>query len=127
MTIGPTIVYHFRPFVQGTDWSRTLTFTTAGVADVLTSYTARMVVRDKPHQGGNIILDISTTPNTNGSSIVITGASGLVTINLTDLDTDLLTMDTAYYDLKLTSPSGSGYLERVPITGTLSIIRKITP
>lgn len=121
-----TIEYNWQPFVQGTDWSRTLVFTVAGAVVPLTDYTAKMSIRDEPHSGGNLIIDLSTTVNANGSVITITGASGWVTLTLTDVDTDLLTREVYYYDLKLTSPVADGSKEIVPIHGKMSIIPKVT-
>lgn len=116
--------YDWKPFVQGTDWARTLAFSTGGVATPLTSYHAAMVIRDQPSVSGNILLSIDdVTPTANGSVITINAASGLVTITITDLDTDNFTWMEAYYDLKLTDASSK---ESVPIYGKLTVIPKIT-
>jgi len=119
----PTAVYNWNPFKQGTDWSRSVTFKTNGVEDTLTGWTAKFTVRDEDNTGGALILDISTTVNANGSIITITG--GVVTITLSDVDTDLLIFNTYYYDLKLISTAGTGSKEDTPLTGTLTILRNV--
>ena len=73
-----TVEYNFRPMVQGTDWERTLEFKTNGVADDLTGWDARMTFRDEPHSGGNIIIDLTTTPTAQGSVITISASTGHV-------------------------------------------------
>ena len=122
-----TVEYNFRPMVQGTDWERTIEFKTNGSADDLTGWDARMTFRDEPHEGGNIITDLTTTPNAHGSVITIAASTGLVTPAITDVDSDDFTLDKLYYDLKMISPSSDGSKEHVPMRGYLPIIRKVTP
>lgn len=124
-----TIEYDFKPFKQGIDWSRTIEFKTSGVADDLTGYKAAMTIRSEPHKGGTEYLtitsssDLGTTPTAGGSSIGITAATGLVTLNITDTDTDAFTWKTGYYDLKIIDASNN---EHVPMYGKITVIPKIT-
>lgn len=123
-----SIEYNFRPFKQGTDWERSLEFKTSGVAKDLTGWVAKMTIRTEPHSGGVSILAIdSVTPTANGSTIVISAASGIITLKITDVDSDAFTWETAYYDLKMISPVADGSKEYVPIYGKLTVIPKVTP
>lgn len=116
--------YDFQPIMQGTDWIRNIVFSTSGVADTLTSYTATLTIKDEPHSGGNLILQLTATPTANGSSTTVTGATGTVTLTITDVDLDAFVLDKYYYQLKLTSPA-SAYLEYVPLYGILPILRNL--
>ena len=118
--------YNFQPTVQGTDWERTLEFKTNGVADDLTSWDAKATFRDKPNLGGAIVIDLTTTPNAQGSCLVISASTGLVTFRIVDVDSDGFGQDVLYWDLKMIGPPADGSKESVPIRGTLPIIRKIT-
>lgn len=121
-----TIRYDFKPFKQGADWERTLEFKTAGVANDLTGYKAYMTIRDEPHVGGNQLLGIcSTAATANGSVITITGSLGLVTLFMSDTDTDSFNWTKGYYDLKLVGPT-PGFRETVPIYGEITVIPHIT-
>ena len=121
-----TAYYDFEPMVQGTDWERTLEFKTNGVADDLTDWDAHATFRDKPNIGGAIVIDLTTTPNAQGSVIVISASTGLVTFRIVDVDSDSFAQDVLYWDLKMTGPPADGSKESVPIRGTLPVIRKIT-
>jgi hypothetical protein len=116
--------YDFQPIVQGTDWIRNIVFSTSGVADTLTNYTATFIIRDEPHSGGNSILSLTATPTANGSSTTVTGATGTVTVTITDVDLDAFVLDKYYYQLKLTSPT-SAFLEYVPLYGIITVIRNL--
>lgn len=124
-----TIEYDWKPFVQGIDWSRTIEFKTSGVVDDLTGYKAAMTIRSEPHKGGTEYLtvtsssDLGTTPTAGGSSIGFTDLLGLLTINITDTDTDAFTWKTGYYDLKIIDNAGK---EHVPMYGKMTVIPKIT-
>lgn len=76
-----------------------LTFTwkdSAGVAVDLTSYTARMQIRNKP--GGS---DLHETL-TNGAGITLGGAAGTIRIQRTAAQTTAYTFARGVYDLELT-------------------------
>jgi len=121
-----TAYYDFKPMVQGTDWERTLEFKTNDVADNLTDWDAKATFRDKPNLGGAIIIALTTTPNAQGSVIVISASTGLVTFRIVDVDSDAFAQDILYWDLKMIGPAAGGSKESVPIRGTLPIIRQIT-
>ncbi len=116
--------YDFQPVKQGTDWVRNIDFATAGTLDTLTNWTATFTIRDEPHSGGNLILQLTATPTANGSSTAVTGATGRVTVTITDVDLDAFVLDKYYYDLKLTSPS-SAFLEYIPLYGIIPILRNL--
>lgn len=115
--------YNFQPIKQGTDWTRPIVFSTSGVENDLTDYTAKFTIRDEPHSGGALVLQLSGTPTANGSFTDVTG--GTVTVTITDLDLDNFTQDELYYELRITSPVGGGSLESAPLYGTLTILRSL--
>jgi len=128
-----SVRYNFSPFVQGTDWNRTLVFTTAGVAFPLTGYKAIMTIRDEPHSGGNELLTLASDPSDNSdnnidSSITITEALGAITLNISDEDSDLFIWknNKAFYDIKLIAPESGGSGKYVPVYGEMEIIPKVT-
>lgn len=85
-----------------------------------------MTIRDKPTMNGAELLTIQTSiSTTNGSSINIDGPNGLVTLVITDLDTDAFNWTKAYYDIKLISGDGDA-IESVPLYGELTVIPKVT-
>lgn len=121
-----TVRYDFKPFKQGADWTRTLEFKSNESAVDLSGYTAKMTIRDKPTVNGAELLTIqTTTPTTNGSVITMDGVNGLITLSITDDDTDGFNWTKAYYDLKLIS-GDSDAIESVPIYGELTVIPKVT-
>ena len=119
-----TARYDFKPFKQGVDWTRVIEFKTAGVATPLTDYHARMTIRDEPSISGAELLSINDVTHTaNGSLITIVAATGLVSLFISDEDTDSFTWTKAYYDLKLIDASAK---ESVPLYGELRVIPKVT-
>lgn len=109
---------------QGEDWSRVLTVktkatsTSVPVVKTLTGYTARMTIKDR--YSGTSILSLTTE---NGR-ISITGASGIVTLTLTDIETAALAAtNNAIYDLELIS--GAGAVEKL-LKGNITIQSEVT-
>jgi len=128
-----SVRYNFKPFVQGADWNRTLVFTTGGVAVPLTGYRAIMTIRDEPHSGGTELLTLASASSDNSagnldSSITITEAEGILTLKISDEDSDLFIWknNKAYYDVKLYEPASDGGEVHVPVYGDLEIIPKVT-
>lgn len=86
----------------GATFSLTVTYTDAGGTPInLTGYTARMQIRDA-RADAVAALELNTT---NGR-IVITGATGLLTLSIAAVDTALLDMRSGVYDLIITSAGG---------------------
>lgn len=79
---------------QGAKWTLTLELTTDGVAKSLTGYSAKMEIR--PGENASEILE---TLSTTGGEIVITAATGTITLTLTKSETDALNFHRAIYDL----------------------------
>jgi tRNA threonylcarbamoyladenosine modification (KEOPS) complex Pcc1 subunit len=101
---------------QGTTFTKSFIWKdSAGDVINLTGFTARMQFRQ--NVSSSSILLSATTEN---SKIVITGAEGKVTINLSASDTAALTFSTAVYDLELIS-SASEVTRLVGGTVTLSL------
>lgn len=101
---------------QGTTFTKSFIWKdSAGDVINLTGFTARMQFRQ--NISSSSILLSATTEN---SKIVITGAEGKVTINLSASDTAALTFITAVYDLELIS-SASEVTRLVGGTVTLSL------
>lgn len=98
-----TPIYNFIPFYQGDTWSATLTVKDSNdVAKDLTGYTAKMEIRLGP--GTPILATLATTP---GTGIVITAATGVITLSMTATVSAALTFKKAKYSLKLTSSGGA--------------------
>ena len=86
---------------QGATYTLAITYKdSAGVPINLTNYTAAMQLRLQ-YDSPTTALSLSSPSN----GIVITGASGLVTITITDTQTAALASDTFLYDLEITSPT----------------------
>jgi hypothetical protein len=101
--------YDFRPIVQGSTWRRVLTWRPGGTAANLTSYTARMQVRDK--LGGSVVLDLTTE----NDGITLGGAAGTITLVVTDEQCAALRVPDSpgrkdfVYDIKLIPASGEAF------------------
>lgn len=103
---------------QGATYSLALTYKDSnGTAINLTGYTAAMQIRTS--------YDSSTTvvSLTSSSGIVITAATGLLTITITSIQTAALTPGTYVYDLEITS--GSGVVSRL-IQGSVMVSAEVT-
>lgn len=68
----------------------------------LTGYTAAMQIRDS---AGELLLDLSATPTTNGSVLTVTEAAGTIDVSISDEDTADLT--NGVYDLVIEDGSGN--------------------
>lgn len=101
---------------QGTTFTKSFIWKDSnGTVINLTGFTARMQFRQ--NISSSSVLLSATTEN---SKIVITGAEGKVTINLSASDTAALNFSTAVYDLELIS-SASEVTRLVGGTVTLSL------
>ncbi len=86
---------------QGADWFFNVTYEQpAGTPVNITSYTAALQLRSLP-QSATAVLSLTT-----GSGITITGASGLVAVHATAVQTGAIVAGDYYYDLEITSPLG---------------------
>ena len=86
---------------QGADWFFNVTYEQpAGTPVNITNYTAALQLRSLP-QSATAVLSLTT-----GSGITITGASGLVAVHATAVQTGAIVAGDYYYDLEITSPSG---------------------
>lgn len=92
--------------------------TSAGVVIPLTSYTARMQARPTPSSAVTV-MDATTT---NGQ-LVVTGATGTVTLALTAAQSAALDFDRAVYDIEIVSPAG--VVTRL-VQGTVTLSREVT-
>ena len=85
---------------QGATYSLALTYKdSAGAAINLTNYTAAMQIRSS-YESTTTVLSL-----TSSAGIVITAATGLLTITITSTQTAALTPGTYVYDLEITSAS----------------------
>ena len=85
---------------QGATYSLALTYKdSAGAAINLTGYTAAMQIRSSYDSTSTIV------SLTSSAGIVITAATGLLTVNITSTQTTALTPGTYVYDLEITSAS----------------------
>ena len=89
----------------------------SGTAINITSYTARAMFR--PDYGSDPVLSLTTA----ASTIVITGASGIVTFNVPAATTAFLYAGTGVWDLELVSPAG--VVTRL-IGGTYTVSTEVT-
>ena len=106
---------------QGATFNQIITWQDpAGAAIDITSFTAKLQVRDTK---GSLLLDLSTTPNANGSKLTLGGSNGQITILITATDTAAMTFTTARYDLKLTAPNG---VATRLIKGAVSLDKQVT-
>lgn len=86
---------------QGADWFFNVTYENpAGTPVNITSYTAALQLRSLP-ESTTAVLSLAT-----GSGITITGASGLVAVHATAVQTGAIIAGDYYYDLEITSPQG---------------------
>jgi hypothetical protein len=92
--------------------------TSAGVVIPLTSYTARMQAR--PTQSSAVTVMDATTDN---GQLVVTGATGTVTLTLTAAQSAALDFDRAVYDIEIVSPAG--VVTRL-VQGTVTLSREVT-
>jgi hypothetical protein len=103
---------------QGATWSVVVTYKdSTGAAINLTGYTAAMQVRQ---QYSSADADLTLTSPSGG--IVITGATGVVTITMTATQTAALEEGYYVYDVELTSGS---YKDRL-IQGQLTVAPEVT-
>ena len=85
---------------QGTTFSKQLTYTIDSVPVDLTTYTARMQVREK-YTSKTSVVDITTE---NGG-ITLGGDAGTIDLYISDVVTELLPAKDYVYDLELVSSS----------------------
>jgi hypothetical protein len=86
---------------QGADWYINFTYENpAGTPVNITSYTAALQVRTSP-LAATTVLSLAT----GGNGIVITGATGLVAVHATAVQTGNITNGRYTYDLEITSPT----------------------
>ena len=86
---------------QGSTYTLAVTYKdSTGAAINLTGYTAAMQLR-LDYDSATAALSLSSPSN----GIVITGASGLVSITMSATQTAALSADTFLYDLEITSPT----------------------
>lgn len=86
---------------QGSTYTLAVTYKdSTGAAINLTGYTAAMQLR-LDYDSATAVLSLSSPSN----GIVITGASGLVSITMSATQTAALSADTFLYDLEITSPT----------------------
>lgn len=106
---------------QGATFTQLVTWKTGpapGTAVDLTGCTARMHARAKVADALTL-LNLTTT---NGG-LVLGGAAGTVTINLTDEQTTLLAWKSAVYDLEIEFPDGT--VKRL-MRGSISVSPEVT-
>lgn len=102
---------------QGTTFSKQLTYTIDSVPVDLTTYTARMQVREK-HTSKTSVVDISTE---NGG-ITLGGESGTIDLYISNEVTSLIVAKDYVYDLELISSSNVYRL----IEGKFSVTPEVT-
>jgi hypothetical protein len=76
--------------------------TSAGTAIDLSGYTARMTLR-ADFEATTALLSLTSSP---AAGLVVTGASGLVTVTITNTQTAALTAGPFVYDLEIVSAGG---------------------
>lgn len=104
---------------QGTTVSVQWAYRTAANAVIdLTSYTARLQAR--PTVSSAVTVMDATTAN---GQLVITGATGVVTLSLTATQSSALDFNSAVYDLEIVSPAG--VVTRL-VQGTVTLSREVT-
>ena len=104
---------------QGSTYTLALTYKdSSGAAINLTGYTAAMQIRDTVNSATT---QLSLSSPSNG--IVITAATGLITITITDTQTRALVANTYVYDLEITS--GAGVVTRL-IQGSVIVNAEVT-
>lgn len=104
---------------QGTTVSIQWAYRTAANAVIdLTSYTARLQAR--PTVSSAVTVMDCTTAN---GQLVVTGATGVVTLSLTATQSAALDFNSAVYDLEIVSPAG--VVTRL-VQGTITLSREVT-
>jgi hypothetical protein len=104
---------------QGADWYITVVYKdSAGTAINLTGYTAALQIRDTY---ADSTTDLSLTSPSGG--IVITGATGTISIHATAAQTRAIAAGNYVYDLEITS--STGIVTRL-IQGKISISPEVT-
>lgn len=105
--------------MQGADKTFTLNLTDNNDNAVdLTSYTAKLEIRDRP--GGASISSLTSSP---AAGITITAATGTIVIAWTAAQTALFTFTTAPYDLFLTSGTGA---KTCILRGNIQLIQRVS-
>jgi hypothetical protein len=104
---------------QGATYTLALNYKdSAGTAINLTGYTAAMQLRST-YASTEAALSLSSPSN----GIVITGATGLISITITDTQTSALSANAFVYDLEITSASN---VKTRLIQGNATIIPEVT-
>jgi hypothetical protein len=106
---------------QGATFTRTVQwFQADGVTPVnLAGYSARMMIRPS-HPSATVLVSLTSTP---AAGLVITDATGVVAITITDEQTAALEAGSAVYDLEL--ESSGGQVTRL-IEGDVTITPEVT-
>lgn len=105
--------------MQGADKTLTLQLTdNNGNAVSLTSYTAKLEIRDKP--GGTLISSLTSSP---AAGITITAATGTIVVAWTSAQTVLFAFDTAPYDIFITSGSS---VKTCILRGNINLLHRVT-
>ena len=104
---------------QGADWYINFSYKdSAGVAINLTGYTAALQLRSEPSDA-TAVLSLSSP----SSGIAITGATGLIAVHATAVQTAAIQEGIYYYDLEITS--GAGIVTRL-IQGQIVVSPQVT-
>lgn len=103
---------------QGATFDEVLTWKDANDDPInLTNYTARMSIKDD--YDGAELLSLTTA----NQRLVLGGAAGTITFNVSATDTAALTFDEAIYDLEL--EDSGGVVERL-VEGNVKLNRNVT-
>jgi hypothetical protein len=90
---------------QGSRWQRTINYKTAdGVVIDITGWTARMQIR-KSVTSSTVLLELTTE----NDRIVIDGAAGEITLDLSATETASITWKSGVYDLELIPDAASAF------------------
>ena len=104
---------------QGATYSLAISYKDSnGAAINLTNYTAAMQLRSD-YSSADAVLSLSSPSN----GIVITGATGLITITITDTQTAALSANAFVYDLEITSASN---VKTRLIQGSVTVSPEVT-
>lgn len=105
---------------QGATFYREITYkTSAGAVVDLSSYSARMKIRNNGPEGEEI-LSLATTP---GTGLTVAASSPNITITISSTETAAMDFDQASYDLEIVSPGG--VVDRL-LMGVVDLSREAT-
>lgn len=96
-----------------------------GAAIDLSNYGARMQVRSV-HESNTVLVSLTTTLDSDGSGITITGVSGSIYVRLSAASSSNLSFSTGVYDLEIYSGSGNTeYVQRI-LEGKVKLSKQAT-